>query len=414
MVVRLIKYIKGYVKIRIEGYSPERFLNLCGNHHILLWDIQNRGNCFELYISIQGFRQLKPILKKTKTKLTVLERRGLPFFLHKYRKRKVFFMGIITCLIILYMLSLFIWQIECEGNYTRSTEVILDYLEEINVYHGMRKRDVNCEDIEAKIRSRFNDIIWASAQIEGTRLIIHVKENTDLQLNEEQDTEPSDIIANKAGTVESIITRSGIPMIHEGQEIAAGDLLVSGQIPIYNDAGEVASYQYCAADSDIMLNTTCDYSDSFSMDYEKKIYTGNKKNTYFITLFGRTVTFPLRKITYRNYSVITNENQIKLGKNFYLPCFYGKNTYEEYNIKKTTYTKQEATAIAKEKLSGFCEDLIKKGVQITENNVTINITGKKCIANGSLKIIEAIGKRRPVQIVEIPEENEDEKGIPEE
>ena len=30
-------YLQGYVKIKVEGYSPERLLNLCNVHKILLW-----------------------------------------------------------------------------------------------------------------------------------------------------------------------------------------------------------------------------------------------------------------------------------------------------------------------------------------------------------------------------------------
>ncbi|WP_333791541.1 sporulation protein YqfD, partial [Muricomes intestini] len=32
MIQSIIRYMRGYVKIRVEGYSPERFLNLCRHH----------------------------------------------------------------------------------------------------------------------------------------------------------------------------------------------------------------------------------------------------------------------------------------------------------------------------------------------------------------------------------------------
>lgn len=32
MIQSLFRYLKGYVKIRITGYSPERFLNMCCFH----------------------------------------------------------------------------------------------------------------------------------------------------------------------------------------------------------------------------------------------------------------------------------------------------------------------------------------------------------------------------------------------
>ena len=40
MLIKIIKFINGYVKIKVYGYSPERFLNLCSNHQILIWDLK--------------------------------------------------------------------------------------------------------------------------------------------------------------------------------------------------------------------------------------------------------------------------------------------------------------------------------------------------------------------------------------
>ena len=39
MIENGMRYLRGYVKIQIQGYSPERFLNLCSYHHILIWGL---------------------------------------------------------------------------------------------------------------------------------------------------------------------------------------------------------------------------------------------------------------------------------------------------------------------------------------------------------------------------------------
>ena len=95
MIVKLIQYIRGYVRIRITGYSPERFLNLCSHHQIRLWGLKPCGHAYEMYLSIKNFRKLKPILRKSNMRIKVLERRGLPFFLNRNRKRQAFFIGVI-------------------------------------------------------------------------------------------------------------------------------------------------------------------------------------------------------------------------------------------------------------------------------------------------------------------------------
>ena len=58
-----VQYIRGYVTIKVWGYSTERLLNLCGNHDILVWDIVNYGEYDTMNISVRGFFALKPLLK---------------------------------------------------------------------------------------------------------------------------------------------------------------------------------------------------------------------------------------------------------------------------------------------------------------------------------------------------------------
>jgi similar to stage IV sporulation protein len=80
MLINLMKFIRGYLKVRIYGFSPERFINLCSSRNILIWGLENRENKYEMFLSVSDFRRLKPILKKTNTKLKIMERHGLPFF----------------------------------------------------------------------------------------------------------------------------------------------------------------------------------------------------------------------------------------------------------------------------------------------------------------------------------------------
>lgn len=54
MLLRLIKYFRGYVEVALWGYAPERFFNLCSNHDILIWDLRQDGDVYYFYISVEG------------------------------------------------------------------------------------------------------------------------------------------------------------------------------------------------------------------------------------------------------------------------------------------------------------------------------------------------------------------------
>jgi similar to stage IV sporulation protein len=115
MLLSVIKYFKGYVYVRLSGYAPERFLNLCGSRDILIWNLKSIADGYEFCISVAGFKQLRPILKKTRTHIRIIKKYGMPFELYHYRKRKMFAMGMILFAGLLYYLSGFIWNIEVNG-----------------------------------------------------------------------------------------------------------------------------------------------------------------------------------------------------------------------------------------------------------------------------------------------------------
>ena len=45
--------MSGYVNIIVEGYYIERFINICNNRKILLWNLKKGENSITLYASIE-------------------------------------------------------------------------------------------------------------------------------------------------------------------------------------------------------------------------------------------------------------------------------------------------------------------------------------------------------------------------
>ena len=401
LLLSLIRYIKGYLRISIIGYSPERFLNLCSHHHIYIWGLKPSGNRYEMYMSVAGFRKLKPIIKKTKTKVVILKRYGLPFFLHKYRKRKVFFAGAVGSVFAIYLMSCIIWNIHIEGNFTRTDETILEYLETQGVIHGMRKSKLDCAKIVRDIRKEFHDIIWVSASIEGTRLLIQVKENTDTMKEQEVNKgDPgTDLIASQDGKVVKIVTRSGMPKVKEGDRVKKGDVLVSGRIEILNDAKEVTEYQYQSADADVYIQSSFPYEDHISHIYEKKDYTDRKRTCLFVRMGDYILETGLLSKAYKNADIFMVENRCKLGEHFYLPISYGVKTCKEYEWKKEKRSKEEIQFILTKEFQRFCKDLEKKGVEIVGKDVKIYNENQSASAKGKITLIQKAEERRNTELI---------------
>lgn len=411
MILKILLYIRGYLLIRITGYSAERFLNACSHRGIRLWNLRPVDNSYEMNITIQGFRQIRQVARKTGTRVIIVRRIGLPFFLHRYRKRKLFFAGIVVCILMLSGLSRFIWNIDIRGNLTRTDETLLTFLETQNVKNGMKISDVDCERIVKDIRKEYNDIIWVSASIEGTKLIIQVKENEDsIPVNEEETSgEATDIVAEQDCVITSIITRKGVPQVQEGTEVKAGDILVSGQVPISNDAKETVGYRQQESDADILGQTTISYEDSKSLIYyEKKGTYQYDMHEYYIKIGGYRLS--IGKITnknYENFELISHEKQVMILDNLYLPIILGIRTVSPYDPIKRSYTQNEIQKSLSARFSQYCEDLDKKGVEIIQNDVKIYTESEEAQARGTLIVVMPVGTEQPSQTIQISEQTEE-------
>lgn len=404
--LQFIQYLKGYVCIRVWGYSPERFMNLCSNHDILLWNIENCGEYYTMCITVGGFRKLKGIVKKTGTKVAIQKRCGLPFFVPKMKRRKIFLIGLIGSLAFWMWMSTFIWAVDISGNYSISEDIFMDFLRENDIYVGMKRNKLNIEELEKRIRQDFGIVTWTSAKIDGTRLEIQIREN-EVEMSTEREGEEekgetqeefgknpygSDLVAEEDGVIVSMVTRKGVPQVGVGTEVKKGDILVSGSVPVYNEDSTVKFYQYYDADADVFIRRQLRQREELPLHYEKKEYTGEEKKEVVLAVMDKDFILRLGKIKYENFDTVTDKKQVKLLKNFYLPLYYGNSVNREYIVTDNIYTKEEVKIIFSEKLIKYIASLEEKGVQIIKKNVTINKGQKSWQMDMDFQVVEKTGK----------------------
>lgn len=413
MIRSFIRWLRGYVRLCVAGYSPERFLNMCCYHQLFIWDLEPTGNGYEMYMSISDFRKLKPLVRKTHTKVILQGRYGFPFFLARYRRRKLFFAGLFICAVLLWTYSLFIWDIHFEGNERYPDTTLAEFLESEGVAPAMLRSRVDCPGIVKAIRKEYNDIVWVSASIDGSRLKIQIKENEDTFPEEGEETsaedeKPVDLVAAADGVITKIVTRSGVPQVHVGDTVKKGDILVLGRVEVVNDSREVVGYQYHRSDADVFADTQMEYTDTLSLEYQEKVYDGKKKYQPFIRLADWTVSVGSLDNKYKHSEIVTEETQMKLGENFYLPFSYGLKTAKSYSFEKKTYTEEEARQLLSLNFNRFCEDLEEKGVQIKENSVKIHLYENSATASGTLYLNERVTEEAATEILTVERKETDE------
>ncbi len=388
-----IKRLQGYVKIRVWGFAPQRFINLCSNKGILLWNIEKQEDVYTMCIGLQSFYELRLIARKTKVRVVISERYGLPFFMPGMLRRKAFLAGLVLTVAFWMISSLFVWDIQVSGNYQVTDDVFFDFLEQEGVRTGMRRSELNIGELEKQIRRKFSQVTWTSGRLDGTRLVIEIKEN-DMPVPEAvQDTtgDGKDLVAQYDGIITDMIVRCGVPKVSVGSEVAKGDILVEGRIPIYAEDGTVREYRPVTSDADIVLEHTGTFQAYLPVDYVRKRYTGRQKTFYFIH-FGDREWKPERTVKFLQYDSVLETCPVKALEYLHIPCIVGRITYREYQKTEYCYTTSEAETVLQKKIMDFLETLDEKGVQIISKDVKIETKRAGWTAHGELLLRETAGQ----------------------
>ncbi len=349
---KFLRFLFGYVRITIEGEQLERFLNLCKSRGISIRNVKYTGEkMLTAVLSIHDFFLLRPLRNKTGVHIRIREKHGMPFFFYRNKKRKAFFLGILFCMVLLFVLSGHIWNIHVQGNVRNSTPEILGFLEAQGITHGISKNRVNCADIAAMIRREYPDITWVS---------------------------------------ERMVTRSGTPVMKVGDVCKKGDILVLGSVNILNDSQEVVRTEYVHADADVYVRYDTAYYQEFPLSCQIQTATGQVKTGFYLKIGSWYIGAGCAPM--ENYHTAVEEIPWRLTENYKLPVVLGKITRTQYKTEESSYTEEEAKNLAIRRLYRYEEKLMKQGIQIEENRVKIRIQDNVCVSSGKLTVIKNAGK----------------------
>lgn len=389
MILKILRFILGYLKVEIKGFAPERFINLINQNNIVSWDVSSTNDGYILFTGRKNLLKMKAYLQKTNIKLKILEKHGLPFLIKNNKKRTTFLFGFFLFFLIIYSLSLYIWEVDVIGENKLVADSILKEIKEKYVPLGTRKRNIDCNFLESSLRKEFEEISWISCELKGTCLTIHLEEGI-LPIHNKKDHIPGDIVAKKNATIIKMITRDGTPIVKTKQKVKKGDILISGTIYIYDDNNEIIETNYICADGDIIGKTNIKYEDYIDLKYYEKEYKDQKKKSFSLYFLDYTFTPYTPNIQYKNYDCCTNTHKFKIFNNFYLPFGVKIIEYRPYSLIAKKHSENSAENILKSRLNKKIKDYKIKGVEIIQNNVKIIKNQNRIEYTGTLVVHESI------------------------
>ncbi|WP_026485607.1 sporulation protein YqfD [Caldanaerobius polysaccharolyticus] len=323
----LWNYLKGYVNIKIEGISVEKFINMAVTRNVSLKNVKRlSGTKIMATVSLRGFFALRPVARRLKLKMTVVDKNGYPFILGKVKRRKVFVLGMVFCMAFVFYVSSFIWVIEVHGNKTVSTKSIEKVLAKYGVRPGAFKYSVNPSEVERKLLIDIGDLAWAGVTIRGTHMDVSVVEK-EKPPKVSDDGVPTNIVSSKDAVIDRIITFQGDPVVKDGDTVKAGQMLVTGVIQ-----REGVPTRYVHSKAIIDARTWYQEEAVVTLKDAHFVNTGRSMTNIWLDVNGRPLPLWVRKVPYRYYKKSLTKTYVLEYGNKRFPLWIVRENYEERKL----------------------------------------------------------------------------------
>ena len=351
----LLRYIMGYVRITIEGYYIERFINICTTNKILIWNLKReKAVKLHLNIGIKDFYIAVNIAKKLQCKIKIEKKRGMPFIINRYRKRKIFIIALLVIIVIVGISSNYIWNIDVQIEDNLQLNNITEDITDAGLKTGVKKNQINTEEIINKIRLKRSDISWIGISLKGTNAIVKVvkaKEAPDLI----DEKEYCNIVAKKAGTITQIIAQNGTAQVKVGDIVQEGQILIQGTME-----GKYTGIRYVHSLGEVKAIVEYSKTERISLKEEEKVKTGKKETKYEINFNKFQINLYKTLSKFKIYDTIEEEKKLRIFSNLYLPISVKKITNEEVVEEEKIHTVEEATESGTKRLEGQIENEIEE------------------------------------------------------
>lgn len=350
----LLSYILGYIRVSAEGYYIEKFINICTNKKIIIWNLKRDKNVkLHFNVRIDDFKEITKIAKKIKCKIKIEKKKGLPFLLNRYKKRKLFAIFIIVIISIVIGLSNFIWNIEIKEESGQELEEIYQDIIDAGLNTGTLKSKIDTKEIINKVRLKREDIAWMGIEIKGTNAIVNVvKADSKPEIIDE--TEYCSIVSDKVGIITKINAQNGTANVKVGDTVTVGTPLINGWLE-----GKYTGIRYVHAKGEIEAKVWYTKNKFISYNTTETKETGNIEEHYSIKINNFEINFKKKLPKFQIYDTIDNEEKIKLFSDFYLPISVKKTTYKELIEEKKTYSIEQAKTLGIQELQKELDEELK-------------------------------------------------------
>ncbi|MGM9637238.1 MAG: sporulation protein YqfD [Eubacteriales bacterium] len=313
---------------------------------------------------------------------------GLPHLLSAYKKRAGILIGIPLFIGILWISSLFVWEVHVVGNEQVDDETILSGLSDLGFSVGSYIPGVDVKTLCNEYLINSDEIAWISVNIIGTRAEVQVRDV--LPAGQSEEPTPSNLVAVRDGLIERIELSSGQSVVGTGESVRAGQVLVTG----YYQGKNEAVYRLEPSIAKVYARTTRSFSVQVPLTGESERETGQECICQSFLFFGNTVGISDRGSPYEKYTEEFRTDLLTLFGRV-LPIGTTSHIYRECARLPFKLTEAEAAAIAQEKMASLVAQELADG-EILSISASESCDGITYTIEWMVYCIEDIARSTPI------------------
>lgn len=359
---KLYDLARGTVRLKVSGAQPERILNFCAEKGIEFWDA---SPCEDFSVSLSAFSSdcaaIMSQSGKNGLEIELLSEKGGRKLASSVKRRAVFVVLAVVSVTLASVSSLFLWNIEIEGNDKLSDAQILRALSDCGVDYGVFWPSLSSDEVRSRVVAEMPEIAWLSLNVRSSRAHIVVHERVDKPeiVNEKA---PCDIVAAKSGVIKRMSVLEGESAAVPGSAVAEGDVLVRGLM-----SSETGDERHVHSMAQVIADTWYEISAQTPLTEDRKTEKVHTDTAFSLIIGKKRINFfSDSRNKYTSCDKINKLRYISLGDVFTLPLGYAIESTTQYETKAVPIDEKESVEHMKADLRSELQRRIGDGQIVSE------------------------------------------------
>ena len=341
--VKLLRFLRGYVVFMISGSCPEKFVNILTYNGVNVWGVKSRDGIVYCTTLAVNYRHIRRLSRRSSCRIRIKSKHGLPFFINRNKDRIGLPIGLVCFFTVFKLLSMFLWNIDIYGfndiSYNRAKSV----MESVGIYEGVRNTFESLNNIQTKAMIEFENVSWITVNVDGSKGEVNISEIT--EKGEIKDDTPYNIKADIDAQIIRVDAYTGSAVVKSGDAVAEGNLLISGFVET-----ELGGTHLSTADGIVWAKTERAENFEIPKSYTTAAYNPQCSNRLSCRLFN--IVIPLKFEYYNpddNYLSFISERKASFQDETASLSLINENIYF-YNTNYVTVDKSLAENIFKSEM----------------------------------------------------------------